>query len=155
MNRRKDIDENEMKIWIKEIITRFNAVKMLKCELLSEHERRQIKEAFQEYVCIEIKHFVKENLYPYPQFNENGKMIFKKEKMKDKNKAISDFVSANYDVLKEYFNSTRFKHYQEIINYYSNKLISFDSTQPTKTVIDSLRQQFDLNYCKELYIYEI
>ncbi|XP_065645580.1 uncharacterized protein LOC136076044 [Hydra vulgaris] len=151
MTSRKDIDENKMKIWIKEILTQFNAVKMLKCELLSDNERLQIKNAFQDNVCLEIKLFVKESLYPYPKFNENGKLVVKKEKMKERNQAISDFVSDNYNVLKDYFNSTRFKRFHEIINYYSNKLILFDTIQPTKTVIDLLRQQFDSDYNKELY----
>ncbi|DAC81595.1 TPA_asm: hypothetical protein [Hydra MELD virus] len=139
------IKENEMVIWVKEIVNKFNAVKMLKCELLNEQERVQIKNAFRQNVCLEIKNFIKEYIYPFPTYDQNGKFIQKRLKKKEKNQIIYNFVKENSEALYAYFNSASFKLYSEIINYYSNKLTSFETHQPTNNVIELLREQYDSN----------
>ena len=128
----------------------FNAVKMLKCELFNDVERNQIQESFRDNVCYEIKEFVMEYLYPMPNYDEMGKMCVKKESLKHKNKCIVEFVQSHLATLVEYVNSNRFNQYYETINFYANKLVSFNTAQKSKTVISLLRQSYIHCYCNDI-----
>jgi hypothetical protein len=148
IKRRKNIDEDEIYLWMQAFTKGLNAPQMLRCDLLSLEERKSIKEGYKMHVDAVVKDFVMMLLYPYVTTDCNGKKRRQKYTLKEQNAMILDYINANLEQLNTYFNSENFRTFLNIINIYYSKICSMNDKLPTDHVIYLARE----NYYKEYYV---